>query len=97
MKRIITAILLIVSFQLNAQVLNNQCESQTPCNALPICGTATVSIAPSYSTTAPVSYTHLDVYKRQAHRLFVSIPPMRSALCGLSTTILAAIQAAITM
>ncbi|MBK6820978.1 MAG: hypothetical protein IPG85_15845 [Bacteroidetes bacterium] len=53
MKRIITAILLIVSFQLNAQVLNNQCESQTPCNALPICGTATVSIAPSYSTTAP--------------------------------------------
>jgi len=44
MKRIFTVLILLVSFyiQSHAQTLSNQCES-SPCNALPICGTATIS------------------------------------------------------
>ena len=53
MKRIITSLILIAGFivQGNAQVLLNQCESATPCNARVICGN-TVNSNFSY-TTAP--------------------------------------------
>lgn len=39
-----------VLFQANSQVLTDQCESMTACNALPLCGTNIVNIY-SYTTT----------------------------------------------
>ncbi|MBK8144224.1 MAG: hypothetical protein IPK62_04080 [Bacteroidetes bacterium] len=55
MNKIITTLLIIASFcfQSQAQVINNAFESQSPCNAMPICGVNTLTVPYTYSTTAP--------------------------------------------
>jgi len=54
MKRILTSLALIFAFivQGQTQILNNYCESQSACNARPICG-ATIVTTNSFTTTAP--------------------------------------------
>jgi len=62
MKRIFTVLILLVSFymQSHAQTLSNQCES-SPCNALPICGTATISQPYAFTSVGNPPGTPLQV------------------------------------
>ena len=62
MKRIFTVLILLASFymQSHAQVLSNQCES-SPCNALPICGTATISQPYAFTSVGNPPGTPLQI------------------------------------
>ena len=64
MKRIFTVLILLLSFyiQSNAQLVSNQCESMSPCNALPICDIALpITQTFSFSMVGPPAGNPLQV------------------------------------